>query len=473
MQILEKILNTGIQNREDVHEVRLVRQVNGLNLFYTLVAASVAVISFSFLSDSRGAIYLGFLQAAASLLYMMNIFLVKTGKLEKARYLTVHFFEWHLFMVMFLTNGWSSSVLLVVVLYPLLAALTEISIFRHLAIGMFQVFFYLTIHSVFPDVEYQILQFSSISPFTNQMFRIMGLVYFPVMGAVIISIIYRENVRARRKQKEMLNQIQISNRQLEVYANALKDETQRLKAEVEIAKQIQTMVLPTKEEIAEIQELDIATTMRTAEEVGGDYFDVIKLGGRIIFGIGDVTGHGLPSGIIMLMVQSVLRTMAELGMVDLKQVLTILNRVLFSNIQRMGEERNMTLQVGYYEKGKFNLAGQHESVLIWRKNGEIEILDTLKWGFYVGMMQDIEETIQTKEIRLEKGETLFLYTDGVTEAVNADEEQFGLNRVCETLKKYAPLPAEKIKFYFLKELYNFIGAEPIYDDISFMVIKQK
>lgn len=469
---LDGLLNLGVSAGDDVNKVRLIRQVNGLNVFYTVVALSVGIICLIFLADTRGTFVLGIVQLAATCLYFANIIITAKKRLKVARYLTIYTFEWHLFIVAMLTNFWESPVLLVIVLYPLLAALVEVSIMRHLGVGMLQLGIYIFIHFHFKGVENVILQFSNINDFVADVLRVMGLTYFPVMGAVIMKIIFRENLRARETQKEMLNEISIANRQLEVYAEKLKDESQRLRAEVNIAREIQTMVLPSQEEIEKIEELDVACLMRPADEVGGDYYDIIKIDDLITIGIGDVTGHGLSSGIIMLMAQTAIRTLAEMRIRDSKEFLAVLNRVLYANIERIRAGKNMTLSIISYRDGEYVVSGQHESVIICRTDGTIENYDTLEYGFYVGLLPDISEQVNTFRLSLAPGDIMLLYSDGVTEAENSEGEQFGLERMCDVVNNSRELHPEKIKFKLIKMLYNFMGATEIYDDITFMVIKQ-
>jgi serine phosphatase RsbU (regulator of sigma subunit) len=233
------------------------------------------------------------------------------------------------------------------------------------------------------------------------------------------------------------------------------------------------MVLPSENEISQAGELDIACIMRTATEVGGDYYDIIKLENQLLIGIGDVTGHGLTSGLVMLMAQTAIRALTEFKKASPNEYLTVLNRVLYANISRIKEDRSMTLMLMSYNNNKFVISGQHESIIICRKNGEIEVTDTVDSGFYVGMTPVTPLPFKSAEIRLEKDDVLFLYTDGVTEAEDSRKRQFGMENLCLTLKKYHNLPAEKIKTKFMKDLYNYMGETEIYDDISLVVIKQK
>ncbi len=96
----------------------------------------------------------------------------------------------------------------------------------------------------------------------------------------------------------------------------LKSENLRLGAELDVARHIQMMVLPRATELRAVEHLEIAAYMRPADEVGGDYYDVLQNGRSLKIGIGDVTGHGLESGVLMLMVQSVARALLEAGETD-------------------------------------------------------------------------------------------------------------------------------------------------------------
>src|SRR5690606_26143747 len=96
----------------------------------------------------------------------------------------------------------------------------------------------------------------------------------------------------------------------------LQDENLRLSAELDVARHLQMMVLPSKTEMKMVEELDIAGYSRPADEVGGDYYDILRSGDAVYLGIGDVTGHGLPAGVIMLMAQTALLTLVQTGEQD-------------------------------------------------------------------------------------------------------------------------------------------------------------
>jgi serine phosphatase RsbU (regulator of sigma subunit) len=103
----------------------------------------------------------------------------------------------------------------------------------------------------------------------------------------------------------------------------------------------------------------------------------------------------------------------------------------------------------------------------------VEVQDTEPLGMFVGFEPDITRFIGEQRIRLEPGELMVLYTDGVTDAVNRKGEEFGLRRLCGLVQNNSRLASGQILENLLSELYAFIGEARVHDDISLMVIKQK
>lgn len=253
----------------------------------------------------------------------------------------------------------------------------------------------------------------------------------------------------------------------------LRDENLRLGAELDVARRLQMMVLPPAKEIQAINALDIACYMRPADEVGGDYYDVLQIDDSVFLGIGDVTGHGLPAGIIMLMAQTAYLTLSQSGERDMERIAQVLNRVLYHNIVRIQEDKNMTMAVLHYRDRELTLVGQHESVIICRAAGEIEIIDTLDLGLPMGLEEDIDDFVMTKRLTLASGDVMLLYTDGITEAENAQRQQFGVEGIIAGLRTYHTLPATDIVNRLTADVYAFIGESTIYDDLSLLVVKQR
>lgn len=252
----------------------------------------------------------------------------------------------------------------------------------------------------------------------------------------------------------------------------LRGENLRLGAELDVARRLQMMVLPPEQETRAIADLDIACFMRPADEVGGDYYDVLKIGDTVFLGIGDVTGHGLPAGIVMLMAQTAYLTLSQSGELDMRRIMLVLNRVLYHNIVRIREDKNMTLAVLQYRDREFMLVGQHESVLICR-GGELEEISTLDLGLPMGLEEDISDFVDMRQFRLSPGDVMLLYTDGITEAENAAGAQFGVERLKASLAAHHGLCADELMERVMADVYAFIGETRIYDDISLLVVKQR
>ncbi|EDN68804.1 Stage II sporulation E [Beggiatoa sp. PS] len=233
------------------------------------------------------------------------------------------------------------------------------------------------------------------------------------------------------------------------------------------------MVLPTDSELKEIEGLDIAAFMAPADEVGGDYYDVLEHNGHVKIGIGDVTGHGLQSGVLMLMVQMAVRTLLINEVNDPKQFFDVLNRAIYDNVERMKIDKNLTLALLDYQAGKLLLAGQHEEVLVVRKNGRVERIDTLSLGFLVGIEPSIREFVAQKEIALQPGDGVVLYTDGITEARNVDKIEYGIERLCQIVSCHWHGSALEIQQAVIADVRQYIGTKPIDDDITLLVLKQE
>ncbi|MEG3960532.1 SpoIIE family protein phosphatase, partial [Microcoleus sp. herbarium2] len=158
--------------------------------------------------------------------------------------------------------------------------------------------------------------------------------------------------------EQAIEQLADSAQKLDTLNERLKEDNLRMGAELDIVRQMQQMILPNPEEL-EIEGLDIAGYMEAADEVGGDYYDVLNTDGVVTLGIGDVTGHGLESGILMLMAQTAVRTLKEIRETDPVRFLDALNRTLYKNVQRMNSEKSLTLAILNYSEGWVSISGQH------------------------------------------------------------------------------------------------------------------
>lgn len=254
---------------------------------------------------------------------------------------------------------------------------------------------------------------------------------------------------------------------------SLRAENMRLAAEIEVTRKLQQMILPKESELSEISGLDIAGFMEPAEKVGGDYYDVLQHKGSVKIGIGDVTGHGLESGVLMLMAQTAVRTLMESDQTDPVQFLDILNRTLYGNIQRINPYKNMTLALLDYADGLLKVSGQHEEIIVVRSGGGVERIDTKNLGFPIGLEENIADFIAQKEVQLNSDDVVVLYTDGITEAFDINQEQYGLDQLIEVVRNNYQHSAQQIREIVIEDVRRHIDQEKVFDDITLVVIKQR
>lgn len=247
-------------------------------------------------------------------------------------------------------------------------------------------------------------------------------------------------------------------------------ERERLTQEMEIATRIQTAILPQRFEVVG---LDIAAVMIPATEVGGDYFDVRPFPGGAWIGVGDVVGHGLTTGLIMLMIQTIFATLTQgdpgaAPSAHLKR----LNAVLFNNVRgRLQQSHYATLTlIRYLSNGTFVFAGAHEDIVVWRANeNRCELLATP--GTWVGVREDIFHSVGDSINALSEGDILLLHTDGISEARAASGEMFGIDRLCQALERNHALPVEGIRDAIVSEARSWQAV--VEDDMTLLVARYR
>lgn len=263
-----------------------------------------------------------------------------------------------------------------------------------------------------------------------------------------------------------------ANQEINLLNDRLHQENRRMGAELDVARQLQQMILPKPDELSQIPDLDIDGFMEVAAEVGGDYYDVIEQPGRVTIGIGDVTGHGLESGVLMIMAQTAVRTLIAAKERNPAKFLGAVNQVIYQNAQRMSPGKSLTLALLDYQDGQLQITGQHEEVLVVR-NGRVERIDTIDLGFPIGMIDNVDDFISQTQILLNSGDSVVLYTDGITEAENDRRELYGMEQLIRVIEAHWQQTAIAIREAVIADVHEHIGQHPIYDDITLVVLKKK
>jgi len=280
------------------------------------------------------------------------------------------------------------------------------------------------------------------------------------------------NLSLEHLVEDRTKQLVDANQQIMALNKQLKSENIRMSAELEISRHLQQMLLPKEGELQTIEGLDIAGFVEPAAEVGGDYYDVLQHNGRVLMSIGDVTGHGLESGVLAIMVQSSIRTLLANNETDPVKFFSALNQMVFHNVQRMNVAKSLTLALLDYQQNQLYLSGQHEQMIVVR-HGKLELIDTIDLGFPIGLDEEIAEFVNQIVVPLNPGDVVVLYTDGITEAENLDRQMYGLECLCEIIQHNWQKTAQEIQQAVIEDVRQFIGEQKIFDDITLLVLKQK
>jgi PAS domain S-box-containing protein len=243
----------------------------------------------------------------------------------------------------------------------------------------------------------------------------------------------------------------------------------KVEEELEIARRVQTSILPRR---FEVPGLDIAAAMLPANEVGGDYYDVLPAADGAWLAIGDVSGHGLNSGLVMLMLQSATMAVTR-GNPDAlpRDVLCLINEILYDNIRtRLQKDDYVTFTLMRYTRdGRIVFAGAHEDILVWRAaTASVERIRPP--GTWIGARRDIRQATVDSLLQLDEGDLVVLYTDGITEAKNARRRQFDIGRLCAVVQATGDQPVERVRDNILHAVRDWMAHQD--DDMSLLVARQ-
>ncbi|HOS41334.1 MAG TPA: SpoIIE family protein phosphatase [Spirochaetota bacterium] len=246
--------------------------------------------------------------------------------------------------------------------------------------------------------------------------------------------------------------------------------------EMQLAKKIQTVLLP---EHPAILGYEISGYMKTADDVGGDYYDIINVDGFDWVVLGDVSGHGVPAGLIMMMVQTSIRSVLSCApSLRPSELLAKVNEVITDNIQKLGEDKYMTITVlACFKEGRFYYSGLHQDIMVFRHDRrETELVETD--GVWIGLFHDMPRDSADKELQMRLNDVMLLYSDGITEAWrtgtargkrNAEDDMFGEERLRTLFTDLGERPTEEIKEGILAGLAGYTFT----DDITMLILRRK
>ena len=277
------------------------------------------------------------------------------------------------------------------------------------------------------------------------------------------------DIQSEDEIKQLRDSFDYMQGSLTQYIQDLKTTTagkQRLESELNIAHDIQMQMLP--KNFADITLADVYATIHPAKEVGGDLYDVTYRGEMLYFAVGDVSGKGVSAALIMAITRSSLRFVGGHG-IDLAEMAGKINRSLSEN-----NESGMfvTLLLSRYNTETRMLeycnAGHNPPVVIPR-NGEPYFLPLIP-NLVVGVMDDFEFEMQSRQ--MQEGDTIVLYTDGVTEAEDPDKNQYGEARLMVWARTVTPeMTAKEATDRLSADLKRFTRGNEQNDDITILIIR--
>jgi serine phosphatase RsbU (regulator of sigma subunit)/predicted enzyme related to lactoylglutathione lyase len=259
-------------------------------------------------------------------------------------------------------------------------------------------------------------------------------------------------------------------REVEAQRRALADKLEadrRAAQEIEIAKQVQARLFP--QTLPPLRTLEYGGACIQARQVGGDYYDFLSLGrGRLGLVIGDIAGKGIAGALLMANLQANLRSQCAMAMDQPQRFLRSVNQLFYENT---ADSAYATLFFGEYDDrtGRLRYANcGHLPALLLRRDGALERLDSTcpVLGLFTAWDCPIEER------QLLPGDTLAIYTDGVTEAFDEAEEEFGDHRLIDALRRHRERPVHAMVEAIVDEVRRFSPREQ-YDDITLIVARRR
>lgn len=249
-------------------------------------------------------------------------------------------------------------------------------------------------------------------------------------------------------------------------------EQERMEQELRIARDVQLRLLPQK--IPVFKEVQIDTLTITAYEVGGDYYDFYPAG-EDQFGlvIGDVSGKGTSAAFYMAETKGIIQSLAH-NYTSPYDILVNTNNILFDSLEKKSFITLLAARIDYKKHNvAFGRAGHCPVIHYEAKTNKIHFLQPP--GIAIGLNKTIlfADTLKEQNVTFLKNDIMAFYTDGLSEAMNSDGEEFGEEKLGEIIKEHAHFTVEELKEKVIDEILSFLSGQNLHDDLTLILIKQK
>lgn len=284
---------------------------------------------------------------------------------------------------------------------------------------------------------------------------------------------HKINVKSSNELGELANIFNVMTVNLKK-AQEVMIKQQRLERELEVAREIQISLIP--KDIAKIPGYEVNAFYKSAKEVGGDYYDILPLN-KERFGIvmGDVSGKGVPAALIMTMARSMLHSVALKNFNEISsETLKELNSIIYKDIK---EDMFLTIFYGLLDINRniidISSAGHNDTIVFRKKSVGIEPYNPK--GFPIGTDPGprFDKIIKHEEILLEKGDKMVIFTDGITEAMNKENQEYGDVRLLDIIKTNGDKNSKELMEAIISDVNKFVNGAEQSDDIALVVLERK
>ncbi len=243
----------------------------------------------------------------------------------------------------------------------------------------------------------------------------------------------------------------------------------RMLDELSIASQLQRDILPTKS--PRVKGLQVVAKTKPATEIGGDSFNFFRSKDKLYVYIGDVTGHGVAAGLIMTMINSLMSVFVDIYNSPY-EVLVMVNKYIKRHVKKAMFMTMLLLCWDEKTQRMTYVGAGHEHIIVYRADtGDCEAI--MSGGVAIGMVPNNSKLIKEAEVKLNNGDFMVLYSDGITEARNESGDMFGLERLKNSVAEYATrYSADGVNHHIAMDLAAFTEGHSQDDDMTLIVVKR-